>query len=87
MRTHVICPWSTTARSSEDIVMYKFIKNPTGYMFFFLQDDILSLCKWITDNFPTLSYLKSCYVLFTGKRHPTLPAIVHFGDHLRTFDV
>ena len=62
--------------------MYRIIKNPTDYTL--LQADILSLCKWISDNFLTLNYTiyKSCYMLFTRKRHPTLPAIDQYvGDH------
>ena len=57
---------------ADDIALYKIIMNPRDYTY--LQADISSISTWISTNELTLNFLKCCYMLFSRKRQPTLPA-------------
>ena len=56
---------------TDDITLYKIIRNPSDFTF--LQEDVISICIWIADNYLTLNSQKSCYMLFSRRAHPTLP--------------
>ena len=56
----------------DDIVLYRIIKNPSDFSL--LQEDVTSICTWVTNNHLTLNSQKSCYMLFSRKSHPTVPA-------------
>ena len=56
----------------DDIVLYRIIKNPSDFSL--LQEDVTSICTWATNNHLTLNSQKSCYMLFSRKSHPTVPA-------------
>ena len=57
---------------ADDIVLYRIIKNPSDFSL--LQEDVTSICTWLTNNHLTLNSQKSCYMLFSRKSHPTVPA-------------
>ena len=57
---------------ADDIVLYRIIKNPSDFTL--LQEDVTSICTWVTNNHLTLNSQKSCYMLFSRKSHPTVPA-------------
>ena len=57
---------------TDDITLYKIIRNPSDFTF--LQEDVISICIWIADNYLTLNSQKSGYMLFSRRAHPTLPA-------------
>ena len=64
---------------ADDIVLYRIIKNPSDFTL--LQEDVTSICTWVTNNHLTLNSKKSCYMLFSRKSHPTVPATnLYTGD-------
>ena len=65
---------------ADDIVLYRVIKNPSDFVY--IQEDITSICTWISNNHLTLNTQKSCYMLFSRKSHPTLPFTdLHVGGN------
>ncbi len=62
---------SKTIMYADDIAINKIIRNPMDYTY--LQDDIDSICSWITTNYLSLNISKCCYMVFSRKRQPTLP--------------
>ena len=38
---------------TDDITLYKIIRNPSDFTF--LQEDVISICIWIADNYLTLN--------------------------------
>ena len=63
--------YSNITMYADDIAMYKIISNPNDYTY--LQEDILSFCSWITNNYLTVNPQKCRYMIFTRKHQPTLP--------------
>ena len=63
--------YSNITMYADDIAMYKIISNPSDYTY--LQEDILSLCSWIANNYLTLNSQKCRYMTFTRKHQPTFP--------------
>ena len=57
---------------ADGITMTRIISNPTDYSY--LQEDIKSLCLWITDNYLNLNIKKCCYMVFTRKHNAILLA-------------
>ena len=72
--------YSNITMYADDIAMYKIISNPSDYTY--LQEDILSLCSWIANNYLTLNSQKCCYMIFTRKHQPTLlTSDLYVNDH------
>ena len=63
--------YSNITMYADDIAMYKIISNPSDYTY--LQEDILSLCSWIANNYLTLNSQKCRNMIFTKKHQPTFP--------------
>ena len=72
--------YSNITMYADDIAMYKIITNPSDYTY--LQEDILSLCSWIANNYLTLNSQKCRYMIFTRKHQPTFPTSdLYVNDH------
>ena len=72
--------YSNITMYADDIAMYKIISNPSDYTY--LQEDILSLCSWIANNYLTLNSQKCRYMIFTRKHQPTFPTSdLYVNDH------
>ena len=72
--------YSNITMYADDIAMYKIISNPSDYTY--LQEDILSLCSWIANNYLTLNSQKCRYMIFTRKHQPKFPTSdLYVNDH------
>ena len=58
---------------ADNYCLYKIIKNPSDVTL--MQEDVTSICTWATNDHLTLNSQKSCYMLFSRKSHPTVPAL------------
>ena len=62
---------SSIAMYADDIALYRSISSQSDYSK--LQDDVNSLCYWISHNHLKLNVQKCCYMTFSRKHSPTLP--------------
>ena len=65
-------PNSNIAMYADDIALYKLIRNPRDYTVF--QNNITSLCNWVSDNDLVLNLGKCSYIIFSRKHTPTVPS-------------
>ena len=65
-------PNSNIAMYADDIALYKLIRNPRDYTLF--QNNITSLCNWVSDNDLVLNLGKCSYIIFSRKHTPTVPS-------------
>ncbi len=62
---------SNIAMYADDIALYRPISCVSDYTH--LQEEIISLCIWISHNHLKLNVAKCCYMTFSRKLSPTLP--------------
>ena len=72
---------SRFAMYADDIALYRSVKTCVDYTL--IQQDILSVCNWISDNYLVLNSSKCCYVIFSKKQSVSVPSgPLHVGNNV-----